>query len=147
MCSESAFLKAYVRHLLLERDDALVLDMEAGLEHLGRGTAAGVQALVVVVEPGMRAVQTARRVFELGADLGIGRVVAVGNRVRDEADVAWLREHLDPVPLLGTLPDSADVRAADRDGAAPFDRDPAFPDAVARIADALEALVTDRTDS
>ena len=91
MCSEGTFLKAFMRHLLLDSDDVAILDMEAGIEHLGRGTAEGVDVFVVVVEPGMRCVSTAHVVRSLAADLGVRDVVAVGNRVRGPEDVAYLQ--------------------------------------------------------
>ncbi len=142
MCSESVFLKAFMRHLLIERGDVAILDMEAGIEHLGRGTAEGVDVFVVVVEPGMRSVQTASHVRDLARDIGVRDVVAVGNRVRDEADRAFLVEVLGDIPLLGTLPDSAAVRLADREGRSPFGMDEAFTEAVRKVASAL----VDRAD-
>ncbi len=91
MCSEGTFLKAFMRHLLVEREDVAVLDMEAGIEHLGRGTAENVDVFVVVVEPGARAVQTAQTVRKLAEDIGVRDIVAVGNRVRSEEDAEFLR--------------------------------------------------------
>jgi CO dehydrogenase maturation factor len=137
MCSEGAFLKAFMRHLLIERDDVAILDMEAGIEHLGRGTAESVDVFVVVVEPGMRSVQTARVVRRLAEEIGVKEVVAVGNRVHDDEDVRYLREVLGEIPLLGTLPDSDAVRKADREGRSPFEEDNAFTEAVRSIAASL----------
>jgi CO dehydrogenase maturation factor len=138
MCSEGTFLKAFMRHLLVERDEVAILDMEAGIEHLGRGTAESVDIFVVVVEPAMRSIQTARTVRDLAADIGVREVVAVGNRVRDARDVEYLTETLGDIPLIGALPESDAVRRADRDGRAPSDADPTFTDAVRAIAEALE---------
>lgn len=138
MCSEGTFLQAFARHLLIERDEIAVLDMEAGIEHLGRGTAQAVDAFVVVVEPGARSVQTAATVRRLAADLGIRNVVAVGNRVRSSADVAFLSDSLD-IPLVGTLPDSDAIRAAERAGRAPLGFDTRFDRAVSAVAEALTA--------
>lgn len=141
LCSEGTFLKAFMRHLLIERDEVAILDMEAGVEHLGRGTAESVDVFVVVVEPAMRSVQTAHMVHDLAADIGVRDVVAVGNRVRGEADVTYLERSLGDIPLLGTLPESDAVRLADRDGRAPYGTDEAFTEAVRTIAVAL----TERT--
>ena len=139
MCSEGTFLKAFMRHLLLASDDVAILDMEAGIEHLGRGTAEGVDVFIVVVEPGMRSVQTAHVVRSLATDLGVRDVVAVGNRVRGHEDVAYLEGVLGEIELIGTLPDSAEVRQADRDGRSPYGIDNDFTEALRAIASSLIA--------
>lgn len=140
MCSESTFLKAFLSHLLIERDEVAILDMEAGIEHLGRGTAEHVDAFVVVVEPTSRSVQTAHAVRGLAADIGVPDVVAVGNKVRDSDDDAYLSDALGDIPLLGTIPVSDAVRLADREGRSPWGTDDAFTCALRRIADALESM-------
>ncbi len=137
MCAEGTFLKAFMRHLLIQRDEVAILDMEAGIEHLGRGTAESVDVFVVVVEPAQRSVQTAHMVRELAAHIGIRDVVAVGNRVRDAEDESYLKQALGDIPLLGTLPESEAVRKADREGTSPFDADPCYSAAVRAIAAAL----------
>ncbi len=137
MCSEGTFLKAFMRHLLMQRDDVAILDMEAGIEHLGRGTAEAVDALVVVVEPGARSVQTAHQVRRLATDIGIKDVVAVANKVRDVDDAVFVQEALGDIPLMGTLPFSENVRTADREGRAPTDNDPEFDTSLRDIAAAL----------
>jgi CO dehydrogenase maturation factor len=139
MCSEGTFLKAFMRHLLLDSDDVAILDMEAGIEHLGRGTAEGVDVFIVVVEPGMRSVSTAHVVRSLAADLGVRDVVAVGNRIHGAEDVAYLEGVLGEIPLIGTLPDSDEVRRADRDGRSSFGIDKDFTEAVRAIASSLIA--------
>ena len=137
MCSEGTFLKAFLHHLLVERDDIAILDMEAGIEHLGRGTAEAVDVFVVVVEPGGRSMQTARIVRDLASDIGVRSVVAVGNRVRGPEDIEYLKAELDDIPLIGTLPESDEVRRADRDGLSPYGRDPEFTEGLGAIAAAL----------
>jgi CO dehydrogenase maturation factor len=137
MCSEGVFLKAFTHHLLVERDDIAILDMEAGIEHLGRGTAEAVDMLVVVVEPGARSVQTAHTVVALARDIGVGDIVAVGNRLRGPEDVDYLRDALGGIELIGTLPDSDAVRQADREGRSPFDTDMEFDTALRAIASEL----------
>jgi len=139
MCSEGTFLKAFMRHLLVQRDDVAILDMEAGIEHLGRGTAEAVDVLIVVIEPGGRSVQTAHQVRKLAADLGIKDVVAVANKVRDSDDEAFVVEALGDLPLLGTLPLSEGVRTADREGRPSYGTDPALDHALREIAVALAA--------
>lgn len=116
VCPESVLLKAFVTHLLLRSDEFVVLDMEAGVEHLGRGTAQAVDALIVVVEPGQRSVQTARTIRRLAADLGIKRLLVIANKVHSPDDEAKLRSALDGFELVGALPYSVGVQSAELDG-------------------------------
>jgi len=102
-CPESAFLRSLLAHLLIGREDVVILDMEAGIEHLTRGTAQGVDALIVVVEPGKRSVETAFRIKELASDLNIGNLFVVGNKVRDHSDADFIREHISDLDLLGLI--------------------------------------------
>ena len=138
MCPEGAVLKALMQHLLLRVPEDVVLDMEAGLEHMGRASARGVDAMVVVVEPGLRSVQTAVRVRKLGADIGVRRVAAVANKVREPAEVEVLRSALGGIPLLGELPYSAALARADLEGRPADAGDSVFRDAVDRVGRALE---------
>jgi CO dehydrogenase maturation factor len=141
MCSEGTFLKAFMRHLLVTRDDVAILDMEAGIEHLGRGTAEAVDVLIVVIEPGGRSVQTAHQVRQLANDIGITDVVAVANKVRDADDAVFVKEALGDIPLLGTLPLSEAVRIADREGRPSYGTDPDLDASIRDIAGALSARI------
>jgi len=141
MCSEGTFLKAFMRHLLVQRDDVAILDMEAGIEHLGRGTAEAVDVLIVVIEPGGRSVQTAHQVRQLANDIGIADVVAVANKVRDAEDAEFVRVALGDIPLLGTMPLSEGVRLADREGRPSFGTDLALDASLRDIAAALAARI------
>lgn len=143
MCSDSTFLKAFLRHLLVERTETVVVDLEAGIEHLGRGTAESVDVLVVVVDSGSRSLQTARVVSALAADLRIPLVVAVANRVRSAEEESHVRDVLGDIPLLAILPDSEGVRLADREGRPTHDADPAFAMAIEDVATALESAVAE----
>ncbi|MDR3553219.1 MAG: carbon monoxide dehydrogenase accessory protein CooC [Syntrophobacteraceae bacterium] len=104
VCPESILLKNLVQHLILRRDEVVVMDMEAGIEHLGRGTSKAVDWLITVVEPGRRSIETAARIRELGKDIGLTRIGLVGNKVRNEADRAFLRKALDGHLILGFIP-------------------------------------------
>jgi CO dehydrogenase maturation factor len=139
ICPESSLLRALVTHLLLYNEEMLILDMEAGVEHLGRATAQAVDAFLVVVEPGRRSLQTAARVEKLAGDIGIKRVYAVGNKVRDESDWAFVQEH-SPVPTLGYLSTNAELTEADLRGEGVFDAAPRTVEEVREIVAALEAL-------
>jgi CO dehydrogenase maturation factor len=137
ICPESALLKNLVRHLFVGRSEVIILDMEAGLEHLGRGTAGAVDAFIVVVEPGQRSLQTAQAVQRLAADIGIHKVYVVGNKIRSEQDEAFIREHMAGGELLGFLPFSEKAITADMDGQAVFDADARLVAATKRIKDNL----------
>jgi len=103
-CPENTFLRSLLAHLLLEREDVVILDMEAGVESLTRGTAQGVDALLVVVEPGQRSLETAQRIRRLAADLDIARVWAVANKVRAQEDRHFIAQGLGGMEVVGFLP-------------------------------------------
>jgi CO dehydrogenase maturation factor len=140
VCPESVLLKSLVTHLLLHRDQVLIMDMEAGIEHLGRATAQAVDAFVVVVEPGRRSVQTARTVLRLARDIGMQRVAAVGNKVRGPEDADFIRTQLGDIPLLGLLPVSEAAIKADREGIAVFDVADDLMQTTDSILEAMQAL-------
>lgn len=104
VCPESILLKNLVQHLILRRDEVVIMDMEAGIEHLGRGTSKAVDWLITVVEPGRRSIETAARIRELGKDIGLTRVGLVGNKVRNEKDRSFLRKVLSGQLILGFIP-------------------------------------------
>ena len=103
-CPENTFLRSLLGHLLLGRDDVIILDMAAGVESLTRGTARGVDALIVVVEPGRRSLETAQRIRGLAADLEIARVWAVANKVRERGERHFITQGLKELDVLGFLP-------------------------------------------
>jgi CO dehydrogenase maturation factor len=121
VCPEHVVLKRLLSHLIIQRDDVVIMDMEAGIEHLGRGTASMVDAFIVVVEPGARSVQTYHVVKKLAADLGVRTVKVVANKVHGPEDEAFVREHVPAEDLLGMIHWNAEVAAADRDGGSPYD--------------------------
>lgn len=115
-CPESVLLRALVTELVLHRQDALILDMEAGIEHLGRATAQGVDAMLVLVEPSQRAVDSAQRVARLGAEIGLRDIRFVANKIASPADEQFVRAALAGRELLGVIPWSAEIRAAEQQG-------------------------------
>jgi CO dehydrogenase maturation factor len=112
-CPENAMLKTLVTYLLLREQETVIMDMVAGLEHLGRGTAGAVDAMFAVVEPGMRSVQTVHAIHKLAQGLGIAKFWVVGNKVRHERDAAFIRESLEGLPIVGMLPYSDRAIEAD----------------------------------
>lgn len=121
VCPEHVMLKRLISHLVLRSDDVVILDMEAGLEHLGRGTTEGMDAFVVVIEPGARSVQTYKNVKRLAHDLGIDHVRVVANKVRCPEDEAFIRNAIPEEDLLGIMHYNTEVIDADRQGKSPYD--------------------------
>ncbi len=142
VCPESAFLKALMAHIVLSGETRVVMDMEAGLEHLGRGTARGVDALVVVVTPDVKSVETARRIIPLWRDLGNGELFIVGNEIRNDNDLDFIRTSFPGPELIGVVPESEIVRNAGRDGTPPFD-DVSIKAEIQRIRNTIEEIVGD----
>lgn len=142
ICPESAMLKALMTHLLFRKEDVLILDMYAGVEHLGRATVDFVDAMLVVVEPTRRSLGTARQIHKLAADIGLNRQFLVGNKVRTEGDAEFLEQAvLEGLPLLGWLPADLRVQEADRLGLPVYEYVPALRSSTEKIAARLnEAL-------
>ena len=121
ICPESSLLKALVRHVVIQRDEFVVMDMEAGIEHLGRATAKAVDKLIVVVEPGRRSLDTAGHIRQLAAEIQLTDIAVVGNKIRSLKDEQFLREHLSDLEFLGFLPYEDALIEADLSGISPFD--------------------------
>jgi CO dehydrogenase maturation factor len=134
ICPESVLLRALVTHMVLLRDEVVVMDMEAGIEHLGRATAQGVDKLIVVVEPGRRSLETARHVKKLAEDLGLHKVAVVANKIRGPADEAFLKRNLPDLPILGFIPFNEKIIEADLGGRPPYEAIPELLEVARAIA-------------
>lgn len=141
ICPESALLKTLFTHLLFRKDDVLILDMYAGVEHLGRATVDFVDAMLIVVEPTRRSLGTASQIKSLAEDIGLSRFWLVGNKVRDEAESAFLLAETPGIPVLGMLPADMGVQEADRLGVPVYDHVPELRKSAERIATALESQI------
>jgi CO dehydrogenase maturation factor len=141
-CPENILLREVLNHLMLRPDEDVVVDMEAGIEHLGRRTAEAVDAMLVVVEPGWASIETARRVVRLAGDLGLTRVLAAANRVEDADDEAFVRQGLGDLPLVGVLPRDPALERRARQGQR-VDEGP-FYEAMTRLVGELAAAGTPR---
>jgi len=141
ICPESALLKTLFTHLLFRKDEILLLDMYAGVEHLGRATVDFVDAMLVVVEPTRRSLGTAAQIKKLAADIGLTRLWLVGNKVRDDQESEFLIAESPGLPILGYLPANMDVQEADRLGLAVYDYVPALKRAAQKMAQTLEAAL------
>jgi CO dehydrogenase maturation factor len=137
ICPESAMLKTLFTHLLFREDDVLILDMYAGVEHLGRATVDFVDAMIIVVEPTQRSLGTAAQIKSLSNDIGLKRLWLVGNKVRTNEEKEFLEKNSPGVPLLGTLPMDLGVLDADRLGEPVYDHVPALYQAAEEIAERL----------
>ena len=102
-CPENVILKNLIRHLVVQREEAVIIDMEAGLEHLGRGSTGSVDALIIVVEPGQRSINTAKQIKKLGEDLHLKKMMIVGNKVTSDEDRRIIEENLPDFPVLGHM--------------------------------------------
>jgi CO dehydrogenase maturation factor len=141
ICPESAMLKTLFTHLLFRKDDVLIMDMYAGVEHLGRATVDFVDAMLVVVEPTRRSLGTATQIKKLANDIGLTRLFLVGNKVRDEAEAQFLNSESPGLPVLGFLPADLSVQEADRLGIAVYDHVDALHQEAWRMAKELLILV------
>ncbi len=139
VCPEHVILKRLLSHLLIQRDEVVIMDMEAGLEHLSRGTTDLVDQFIVVVEPGARSIQTYHSVQRLAKDLGVARVSVVANKVRSEEDEAFVREQVPEEDLLGIIYYNDDVSDADRRCVSPYDTAAATVDDIRRIKERIDS--------
>jgi len=167
MCPASSLLRALLRHVLLRERNIVIIDMEAGIEHLGRGTARGVDLMIVVVEPGSRSIETASRIRKLGSEIGITRLVAVVNRAGDrdgggsgsDSGSDGDDNHNDPVtdaiiarldalgiPVIGTIPYDERLVAADISGIAPYDFGGDAVTAIERLREVIRAIIKSARD-
>jgi len=131
-------LRRLLRHLVVERDEVVIVDMEAGIEHLTRGTADSVDAFIVVVEPGQRSIQTAGVVQEMAKGLGVKKVFVVANKVRGAEDIAFIRKGIGDMELAGAISFNNDVMEADIKGASPFGHSPKTVEEINQIRSVIE---------
>src|SRR4030066_1298078 len=136
-CPENALLRRLLSHLVIERDEVVIVDMEAGIEHLTRGTAGSVGAFIVVVEPGQRSMQTAGVVRDMAAELGVKNVFVVANKVRGSEDLDFIRNGIGDIELAGHISFNHDVMEAAIKGASPYGFSPGTVDEVRKIKDAI----------
>jgi len=139
ICPEAAMLKTLFTHLMFRDEDVLIMDMYAGVEHLGRATVDFVDSMVIVVEPTRRSLGTARQIKKLANDIGLDRLWLVGNKVRNDDELEFLENQTPDIPVLGFLPADLGVQEADRLGAPVYDHVPSLKDASEAMAHKLMA--------
>ena len=138
VCPEHVVLRRLISHLMIQRDEVVIMDMEAGLEHLGRGTADSMDRFIVVVEPGARSIQTYHQIKKLAGDLGIRKVSVVANKVRDPGDEAFVTREIPAEDLLGMIHYSQEVAQADRDAVSPYDAAPGTVEEIMKIKEIID---------
>jgi CO dehydrogenase maturation factor len=120
-CPENVLIRALVSDLILHKNETLILDMEAGIEHLGRATASGVDKMIVVVEPGQRSIDTAFRLIQLGKEIGLSRFAWVANKVINKEDEIFIKNKLNNTELIGIIPYTLRIRDTDQKGGSILD--------------------------
>ena len=140
-CPESALLRRLLKHLIVERDEVVIVDMEAGIEHLTRGTAEGVDAFIVVVEPGQRSIQTAAAVKQFAKELGVKKVFIVANKVRKEEDITFIKNALSDISFLGAISFNNNIMETDIKGLPSYETSQQTIDEVKKIKKTLETSV------
>ncbi|MEK7271420.1 MAG: carbon monoxide dehydrogenase accessory protein CooC, partial [Nitrospirota bacterium] len=140
-CPESALLRRLLKHLIVERDEVVIVDMEAGIEHLTRGTAEGVDAFIVVVEPGQRSIQTATAVKQFAKELGVKKVFIVANKVRKEEDITFIKNALSDISFLGAISFNNNIMETDIKGLPSYEASQQTIDEVEKIKKTLETSV------
>lgn len=116
MCPESALLRSLVSHLVLGRSEVVIMDMDAGVENLGRGTAKAVDAMLIVVEPGQRSFETARAIRGLAKDLGVRKCYIVGSKTHNDQEREFIVNSLSDFEILGFINYNPDIAKADKLG-------------------------------
>ena len=139
ICPESTMLRSLITHVLLRRDEVVLLDMYAGVEHLGRATADAVDAMIIVVEPTARSIGTATQIKSLAEDLKLAKLFIVGSKLRDEDDRAFIMSRSPGLPVLGYLFNDERVIEADRKGLAIYNLSPELAEETRSIVNSLQS--------
>ncbi len=140
-CPEGAFLKALLTHTILQRQELVLVDLAAGVEFMGRASVQGIDALVVVVEPGGRSIETANNMAKMAVDLGIKNVAAIGNKITDTAEIETIKSQLKNIALLGTLSYSRVIQQADLKRIPVMKTDAEFVRQLKKAKDALADMI------
>jgi len=120
-CPENVLIRALIADLVLYKDDLVIMDMEAGVEHLGRATARAVDRMVVVMEPGQRSIDSCSRIVRMAGDIGMKHIQLVGNKIVTKNDEEFIRHAFPDIQFLGMIPYSEEIRASDRTGCSVLD--------------------------
>jgi len=141
ICPESAMLKTLFTHLLFRKDDVLLLDMYAGVEHLGRATVDFVDAMLIVVEPTRRSLGTAAQIKKLAIDIGLEKLWIVGNKIKNSEEIEFLKTQTPGLPVLGVMNADLGVQEADRLGVAVYDYVPSLRQSGIEISEKIDQMI------
>ncbi|MFA9402067.1 MAG: AAA family ATPase [Anaerolineales bacterium] len=139
ICPESTMLRSLITHILLRMDEVVLMDMYAGVEHLGRATADAVDAMIIVVEPTARSIGTATQIKSLAEDLKLAKLYLVGSKLRNEDDRAFIMSRSPGLPILGYLFNDERVIEADRKGVAVYNESPELAEETRNIVNSLQS--------
>jgi CO dehydrogenase maturation factor len=142
-CPENAFLKSLLNYMVIARNEWVLLDMEAGIEHLGRGTAIGVDHMIIVVEPNGTSTETAFRIKRLAEDLLVKSVLVVGNKIQGPEDEEFLRQELKDFKIIGFVPFSDVIRRISLRKMSPFDVEGESIKPIVDIVDSLSKITVE----
>ncbi len=140
-CPENTLLRRLLKHLIVERDEVVIVDMEAGIEHLTRGTTESVDAFIVVVEPGQRSLQTAGAVKRLAGELGVKKVFVIANKVRKDEDVKFIKNSLKDIEFLGSMSFDDSIMESDIKGLPSYKASKQVVDEATKIKETLEKVI------
>jgi len=139
-CPENTFLRSLLSHMILGTGDVVIVDMAAGIEHLGRATVGGIDMLLVVVEPGKRSIQTALQTKKLARDINLTKVYVVANKIADDSQLEFIKKNLAGLEVVYSFPYSEDVRNSDTTGRAIFETAPEFLGMACRLKEKLQLI-------
>lgn len=140
-CPEGAFLKALLTHTILQREEVVLVDLAAGVEFMGRASVQGIDALVLIVEPGSRSIETTIHMAQMAIKLGIKRVGAIANKITEAQQIEFIRSQLSDITLLGALKYSRHLQQADLNRAAVFGADAEITAELKRAKDRLAKIL------
>jgi CO dehydrogenase maturation factor len=143
-CPEGAFLKALLTHTILQRQEVVLVDLAAGVESMGRASVQGIDAFVIVVEPGGRSIETANNIAKMAKELGIECVGAIANKITETAQTDIIESQLDDAVLLGTLKYSRSLQEADLKRAPVFGADTELVEELKQAKNQLINLVSSK---
>jgi CO dehydrogenase maturation factor len=121
-CGANAVVRELLRHMIVDRDEIVVVDMEAGVEHMGRGTASQVDIMLIVADSSRKSLEISKKLTRFAHEAGIKKVLVIGNRVRDEEEKKLITDFTqkNELELLALIPYDDTVVKADRVGEAPL---------------------------
>jgi CO dehydrogenase maturation factor len=121
-CTANALVRSLLRHLIVERDEAVVMDMEAGVEHMGRGTAKHVDTMLIITDSNLKSMEIAKKIHTLATEAGIRRIFLVGNKISEKEEENAIKEFASSnnLVLLDFIPYDKQISKADRKGETPL---------------------------